>query len=123
MLIIVFQPTQRAVVRSVSDYISDLEFRYVPTKSRFSNVPQFCHDGYQWHPTSASIAAAAGIPYDHPFGPYRTEEDLLPSKFRARCRVGRGGRLVVDRIPVSVIHTGYEDEMHAALLLLPLSLL
>ena len=28
-------------------------------------------------------------------------EVIAPIKYKARCRIGRGGRLVVDRIPVS----------------------
>jgi bifunctional DNA-binding transcriptional regulator/antitoxin component of YhaV-PrlF toxin-antitoxin module len=27
-------------------------------------------------------------------------ETILPTKFRSRCRVGRGGRMIIDRIPV-----------------------
>lgn len=26
----------------------------------------------------------------------------LPSKYRARCRIGRNGRVIIDRIPVSI---------------------
>lgn len=35
---------------------------------------------------------------DHTDGQY-----LVPSRYKARCRIGRGGRLWLDRIPVSVI--------------------
>lgn len=43
---------------------------------------------------------------------YQYDEDyqpILPTKFRCRFRVGRSGRLVVDRIPV---HTIIDDDIN-----------
>jgi hypothetical protein len=119
---------QYRIPRSLSDYIEDLELRDYddpllpqPRSHFWGALPGVSSHGRSWARACAE-AAHHHNHQQHPNGEQKPAAENghsslktnaaadkgdtllasgLPSKYRCRGRVGRGGRLVIDRVPVS----------------------
>ena len=101
--------SQISIPQSYSEYLDQLDLLCIPSadsKSFYYSHPNIdlhrvvdpnAMDGPQGHP---SILKSFDIP--ETYSKYQVQ--LQPLKYRSRIRVGRGGRMMVDRIPVFINH-------------------